>query len=164
MKTGLKRSGGRPRKFAEASKAVTVTLPERILELLGTIHQDRARAITKATEYALNQDTLGPKRVRLVEIEPGVAVIVVGPSRTLQKIHWLKLVEIAPARYVLAIPSGTPTETLEVAILDLIEELQANEETERDMLEELHRLFNRLRRQKKMTKSEIIFVDTGSTA
>lgn len=87
--------------------------------------------------------------VKLVEIEPGMAIIVVGPNTSLQKIPWLKLVEIAPAHYLLSTPIGTSHETLEVAILDLIENLGDENEYERRLLEELRRRLSHLRREKK---------------
>ena len=41
---------GRPAKFAEPSRPVTVTLPERILDLLAAVDSDRAQAIVKTVE------------------------------------------------------------------------------------------------------------------
>src|SRR5215471_1223002 len=97
--------GGRPAKFSEPSRPVTVTLPERVLGSLARIDADRARAIVKATESVMRKSIEG---VELVEVAPGLGVIVVGPSDFLRKIDWLQLVEIAPARYLLSIPPGTP--------------------------------------------------------
>ena len=52
---------------------------------------------------------------------PGVGIILVGVSRCLRQIPWLRLVEVAPARFLLSIPSGTPVELLEIALDDLRE-------------------------------------------
>ena len=41
-----KHPGGRPAKFAEPSRPVTVTLPERVLQLLAAVDADRAKAIS----------------------------------------------------------------------------------------------------------------------
>ena len=59
----------------------------------------------------------------------GKSLIVVGPSKALRKIPWLKLIEIARARYLVTVPSGTPIEVVEVALRDLLHnpELQKNE-------------------------------------
>ncbi|MBI3986934.1 MAG: hypothetical protein HY343_08450, partial [Lentisphaerae bacterium] len=97
-KTNGKQSGGRPRKFDEESRPITVTLPNRVLDLLATIDRDRAKAIVKVTEAAIAKAWQGNKRMELVEIERGTAVIVVGPSPSLASIPWLRLIEIAPAR------------------------------------------------------------------
>lgn len=162
MKTSKKNQekhvGGRPRKFAETSRPITVTLPDRILKSLNAVHKDRARAIVKVTEAVMSNAGTMSEPVKLVEIEPGLALIVTGPSASLQKIPWLRLVEIAPARYLLSIPTGTSPEMLEVAILDLIENLTEESEYERRLLGELRRRLSHLRRERKMSKSEIIFV------
>ncbi len=68
---------------------------------------------------------------------PGLGVIIVGPSRYLQKIKWLRLVQLAPMRYLLVVPSGTAVDSLEVAIIDLLENLEQHEESEKATLEEL---------------------------
>jgi len=97
MKTEKKKSapaknrGGRPRKFAEPSRPITVTLPDRTLELLQAVDQDRAKAITKIADAAIYGKSLDRAVVRLVEIEPGTAVIVVAPSKRLKEIPWLRL-------------------------------------------------------------------------
>ena len=154
--------GGRPRKFTEASRPITVTLPDRTLKLLESVDSDRARAIAKAADAA----TAAPKErhgpVSMVKIDASTAIIVVGPSRCLRTISWLRLVEIAPARYLLSIPTGTPPERLELAIMDLLSGLSENDTYERDLLEALRRQFAHLRTTRTMAKSEIILVDARS--
>jgi len=56
------------------------------------------------TEDALRMAQEG--EVDLVEVAPGAAVIMVGPSRSLRKIPWLKLAELSPRRFLLTIVSG----------------------------------------------------------
>ncbi|MGH7857860.1 MAG: hypothetical protein ACREQY_11070 [Candidatus Binatia bacterium] len=152
--------GGRPRKFREPSRAVTLTLPEWTLRQLAVVDDDRARAIVKVTDAAVSGDSAATKPVQIVEIEPGTAIILVGPSRALQQIPFLRLVEVAPARYLLTIPTGTPIDSLEVAILDVIEGLPPQESHERALLEELRSHFRRFRRGQKMSKGELLFVGT----
>ena len=148
------------RKFAEPSRPITVTLPERTLQLLQAVDEDRAKAITKVADAALYGERGDRAPVRLVEIEPGLAVLVVGPSKRLRDIPWLSLAEIAPAQYLLAIPSGTPPERLELALIDLIDELGVDERHERSLLDELRRQIAHLRRERRMSTSEIILVST----
>ncbi|MBI3986705.1 MAG: hypothetical protein HY343_07290, partial [Lentisphaerae bacterium] len=140
------------------SRPITVTLPNRVLNLLATIDQDRAKAIVKVAEATMAKAWQDNKRIELVEIERGTAVIVVGPSPGLASIPWLRLIEIAPARYLLALPTGTALEKLEVALMDLIETVPVGEPAERSLLNDLHQSISSLRREEKMTKSEIIFV------
>jgi hypothetical protein len=148
--------GGRPPKFNEIRRPVTVTLPQRILDLLAAVDGDRARAIARVTETAVGTDQPEHRQVELVEIGPEQCIMVVHQSEHLRKIPWLKLVEIAPARNLLIIPPGTPIETLEVSLSDLIEDAPT-EAKERSMLIELRSLISRLRREGKITKGEIIF-------
>src|SRR5689334_20474901 len=96
---------GRPPKFQEPRRPVTVTLPESALALLAAIDSDRAKAIVKATKAALPVDAKQQKPVELVEVLPGLSIIVVGPSQYLKKIKWVRLVELAPLRSLLTIPS-----------------------------------------------------------
>jgi hypothetical protein len=67
-------------------------------------------------------------------------------------------VEIAPARYLLTIPSGTALESLEVAIIDEIESLPDTEGPERALLLDLRSHLAGLRRTRRMSKEEIILV------
>ena len=57
---------GRPAKFAEPSRPVTVTLPERILDLLAAVDSDRAQAIVKAVEAISEPHQESPRLVEKV--------------------------------------------------------------------------------------------------
>jgi len=157
-----KNSGGRPPKFLEPRHPVTMTLPERILELLAEIDPDRTCAVVKVTEAVVGTGKGHFKPVELVEMAPGKSLIVVGPSKVLRKIPWLKLIEIARTRYLLTIPSGTSIEALEVALGDLSRnpELQKNEH-ENAVLHELLNLIGHQRRAQRLSKAEILIIDTG---
>lgn len=120
---------------------------------------DRAKAIAKCVEAVVGGGSKSRKSVELIEVLPGKGLIVVGPSRQLRKISWLRLVEIAPARYLLIFPSGTPVEQLEVGLHDLLENLAPDESDERHLLEELRNLLTCQRRAKSVTKAELVFVD-----
>ena len=159
--TENRNAGGRPPKFAEARRPITVTLPERILRKLQSVNRDRSRAIVKCAEAVTGEGEHPLKPVELVEVAPGKALIVVGPSRSLAQIEWLRLVEIAPARYLLVLPSGTPVEVLEVAISDLLENL-GQDGGERVLLAGLQDILTLQRRGRTITKAELVFVDVPS--
>jgi hypothetical protein len=162
LKTAEKHTrGGRPPKFAERSRPITVTLPERVLKQIEAINPDRARAIVKAVTAAVGADPDAAKPVEVIEMVPGQGLIVVGPCRALRRIPWLRLVEIAPARYLLVVPTGTAIEILEVALHDLLEHLPDTELDERALLEALRQQISRARRSSLMTKAELLFVSTG---
>lgn len=155
------RGVGRPPKFDEARRPVTVTLPERTLERLAVIHEDRAHAIVKAVDAALQAPAGGPA-VQLVEVAPGSAVIIVGPSRTLARIPFLRLVEVAAGRHLLAIPPGTPIDTLELALVDALETLPPNDAAERGLVNALRAQLQGVRQSQSVTKAEIMFVTTDA--
>lgn len=157
---GVTRASGRPPKFDEPRRPVTVTLPERVLRHLAAVDSDRAQAIVNVTEAALDRNRTGPRQVELIDVAPGKAVIVVGPCASLRRIPWLQLVAIAPGRNLLIIPSGTAVDSLEVAVFDLLEHLPVADEAERPLLLELREQLGILRRDGRISKAEIIFFDT----
>jgi len=159
-----KNPGGRPPKFNEISRPVTVTLPERVLHMLTAVNPDRARAITKLADTMLAGARTPFKLVDLVEVAPGKSVILVAHSAYLARIPWLRLIEIAPARHLLSLLPGTPIEKLEVAISDLLEVVAENEPDEREILEVLRHNIRAPRRDQKINKEEILVVESAATA
>ena len=153
--------GGRPPKFDEPRRPVTLTLPERTLRQLAAIDDDRARAIVKASEAVTRGNDPAGKPVEIVEVSPGKGIILVGASRCLRQIPWLRLAEIVPGRYLLIIESGTAIEGLELSILDLIESLPPDDDQERSLLNSLVTHLRTLRREHAITKAEMLFVRTG---
>jgi hypothetical protein len=152
--------GGRPPKFNEPRRPITVTLPERTLRDLATLHDDRAHAIVQVTDSALRSNGRAMPSVEIVEVAPGTGVIIVGSIPSLDRIPWLKLIRIHPARYLISLASGTPIELLEVAILDVIDDLGPDEEKERADLTALLGQIRRRRRGQEISKAEILFVRT----
>jgi hypothetical protein len=153
-----KNAGGRPPKYSEARRPITVTLPERILQDLHSINPDRSKAIVKCVEAIVAKGDRPFKPVELIELTPGKALILVGQSSSLQQIEWLRLVEIAPFRYLLVLPSGTAVEVLEVTIQDLLRNLDPNT-SESVLLRELLDVISHQRRGRSITKAELLFVD-----
>lgn len=153
-----KARGGRPPKFAEESSPITVTLPRRILSNLMEIDSDRAKAIVKCVDF-MTQMKPEERRVDVVRVTKDNALLIVPPSRNLQTITWLQLIEIAPARFLLVIPSGTAIEALEIALVDLIERLPEEEVVEKSLLIDLRQKLKQNRRKDGLSKGEILFVN-----
>jgi hypothetical protein len=151
-------AGGRPPKFREPSRPITVTLPERTLDLLGAIDGDRARAIVSAAECAVGASQRTTTVVDVVRIDDDAAVVIIGPCPSLAKVPWVRPVEIAPGRYLISIDSGTSVDTLEIALVDLLEHFGERDGSERSILEQLLVLIRRRRRDRTITKGEILFV------
>ncbi len=160
---GRKNSGGRPPKFPEPRYPVTMTLPKRILDQLAEIDTDRTRAVVKVTEAVAGTGSGRFKPVELINMAPGKSLIVVGPSKALRSISWLKLIEITPARFLLTVPSGTSIEALEVALRDLVThpELLKNKHGN-TVLHELLELIGRQRRAQRLSKAEILIINSDT--
>jgi hypothetical protein len=152
--------GGRPPKFAEPRRPITVTLPERTLRRLEAVDRDRAHAIVRLADHDCRALKTSPAEVEAVEIAPGSGIILVGPMRSLGRIGLLRLVEVAPRRFLLTVPSGTAIESLEMEILDAMESLPAHEEAERPGLEKLRLIINQQRKNKTVTKREFLLIGT----
>lgn len=148
---------GRPRKFAEPSSPITVTLPDRILRLLERVDNDRGKAIVKCVEAQTGSDVTD-HGITIIPATEESAIIIVSSRRHLATIPWLRLVEIGPSRFLLAIPAGTDVAALEVALLDLLEHLP-EEDNERPMLEDLRYHLTHHRRNNNVRKGEILFVE-----
>ena len=157
------RKKGRPPKFEEPGRPVTVTLPESTLALLATIDLDRSRAIVRATRAAVPRDAELGHLPELVEVSPGVSVILVGPSRCLREIEWLRLMEVAPSRFLLVIPSGTSIDSLELAVIDLLENTATEDPWEKAVLQRLRSLIGTLRKGSELSKAELLVIQRKTT-
>lgn len=150
---------GRPPKFAEASAPITVTLPLRTLESLRHIDQDRAKAIVKCADTVVATALADRKRVEIIKVVEGSGLIIIGPCPSLHKLPGLRLVEIAPLRFLLVIMQGYSPHALELDIIDIIDKLAPEEDEERALLSELRHELSFHRRQESMVSGEILFVD-----
>ena len=156
----MKSKAGRPPKFSGPRRPITMTLPESTLDRLESIDVDRARAIVKLTDAAMPLDSAAQRKIDIVEVAPGLGIIIVGPSRLLQKVQGLRLVEVAPMRFLLTIPPGTSVDSFELAIMDLLEDDKSKEDWEISTLTQLRDLIRALRREGKLMKAEMLFIDT----
>lgn len=166
MKTASRRHhkhpGGRPPKFGEPARPITVTLPERVLDRLQVIDEDRAKAIVKAVDSVLGLDDSHQNLPAVIEMSPGTGILIVPPSRALRSLGWLTMIEIAPARFLIAIDSGTPIEKLELALFDLLDTARRTMPDEVRLLESLRKHLASLRRDDRIAKAEIFCVTPQS--
>lgn len=154
-----KNPGGRPRKFREPSRPITVTLPDSVLRQLHSIDPDRAQAIAKVTRATVRADKNSAELVEIAEMMSNTGLIVIGPSQALRKIPFLHLIEVAPARYLLALDSGNDFKNLELAINDVMDELPEEEAHERELITQLIAHIRRLRKSNRVSMAEILFVN-----
>ena len=159
MNTSKKsRTAGRPPKFREDRRPVTVTLPVRVLETLKRINPDRAKAIVKLAD-SMESALRDRKPVEIVEMAPHRGLIVVADSALLRSIEGLRLIEITPTRYLITVKTGLSVESIEVQIQDMIEEaIGAPEEI--DLLKELLHHIRHQRRRNAVSKEELLIITT----
>lgn len=152
-----KKGGGRPPKFAELSHPVTLTLPESTLRELQHIDPDRGHAIVKLTKTAVHGDGAPRPLVEIVEMAANTGLVVIGPCQALRRIPFLRLVEVAPARYLLALDSGHDFKSLEICINDILDDMPESDERERELIGQLLEHIRRLRKTKSVSEAKILF-------
>lgn len=150
--------GGRPPKFDEPSRPITLTLPERTLKGLEKIDADRGRAIVKLTNAALREGHEDRRQVDIVQVADKTGLLIIGPCEALRRIPFLHLIEVAPGRYLLALDSGNDFKGLELAVQDILAELPESETRERNLVTELLDHIRKLRKAELVSMAEILFV------
>ena len=153
-----KGAGGRPPKYDEPSRPITVTLPESTLDGLLRVDADRGQAIVKLTRHALRQDQESSPQVEIVQMAANTGLLIVGPSVALRRIPFLHLIEVAPSRFLLALEPGNDFKSLEIAIQDVLEEIPDNDVGERNLIVELLNHIKHLRKSERVSTAEILFV------
>lgn len=155
-----RRALGRPRKFDENSRVITVTLPESTLQRLAALNQDRARAIVQTTELALGRTPdAGNENVEMVAVTSANALITMPFSLALSEIADVELVSIGADRYLILLKPGTPLSKVEVALLDKLESLGPGREEEGQLLRQLLERLRVSRRSERLHTREIILVN-----
>ena len=157
----VKKIAGRPPKFSEPSRPITVTLPERVLKKLQLVDGDRGLAITKAVDTLVSDASLQRPPLEIVQVCDGQGLIVIGYSKMLSRISGVQLVEISPLRYLISMQPGSSVDSFELALIDLIDHLPENADYEAALLLELREILKRIRRKQGVTKAEILFVPTS---
>jgi hypothetical protein len=157
-----KRSGGRPRKFAGPSRPITLTLPETTLRELQHIDPDTGHAIVKLANRALHNGGKEKPLVEILKTSGEMGIIVVGPSRALSQISFVHLIEVAPARYLLALDSGHDFKSLEIAINDVLEDVPQNDKRDRELMMQLRQHIKHLRKSESMHRAEILFTRSAA--
>ncbi len=116
---GLVPRRGRPRKFGGPSRAVTLTLPEHIIGALSAIDHDLSRAVVR-----LAQPQVGKRAHPPAELAPfgRHAVIVVNPSRTLERRTGVLLVPLSDGRALISFDETVTPARLELVIRDVLDE------------------------------------------
>ena len=111
---------GRPRKFAEPSRAVTLTLPEHIIDELGKVDADISRAIVRVTERTRRSRPSSAPAAELARFGRH-AVILVAPSPALAQVPGVELVPMPDGRALIAIERARTIADLELMLEDALD-------------------------------------------
>ncbi len=147
---------GRKPKFQEPSSSITITLPDRILQQLTRVDTDRAKGIVKCVENTLA--TRRENSIHVLKFSDKEGVLTVGPCQILNKIPQLKLIEISPLHYILSKPVGMPIEMIEIALIDLMENISDDQCEEKKMLLNIRNYLKKYREKDSLQTREIILV------
>jgi hypothetical protein len=110
---------GRPRKFAQPSRAVSLTLPDAVISALREVDPDLGLAVVRLAQPEVR------KRPRLpVELFcfGHRAVIVVTPTRTLERRTGVTLVPLTDGRALISFDESITPAMLELRIEDVLDE------------------------------------------
>jgi hypothetical protein len=148
----VKHGPGRPPKYGRPSRAVTVTLPEDVLDGLGAIDTDVGRAIVKLTE---RRRTLRARAARPAELAPygNHAVIIVNPARALKRLAGVQLVPVGNGRALISLMHPHSIPQLELAVRDAIERGDMSTR-ERHTVEAIVEILQRARRSRGVSLEE----------
>ena len=113
----LRRRRGRPRKFSAPSRAVTLTLPENVLQVLATIDPDPSLAIV---QLAKRRGTAPGRPPAELSVFGQRAVITIRPTRTLERQIGLELVPLPDGRALISFDQPTTVAELELALYDAL--------------------------------------------
>jgi hypothetical protein len=149
---------GRPRKFTGPSRAVTLTLPEHVIEALTGIDSDLSRAVVHVV-----QPELGKKPHPSAELASfgRHAVIVVRPSRTLERRTGVVLVPLPDGRALISFEESKTIPELELQLQDLLEDPQVAA-PDRIIFEQISEILRAARRSSSVAvrRRNIIVFDT----
>jgi hypothetical protein len=129
----LKHGPGRPHKYGRPSHAVTVTLPEDVIDRLRSLDADLGRAIVALVE---GQAIKRPRAVRPAELSRygNHAVIIVNPANALKRLPGVQLIPVGTGRALISLETPNSIPRLELAVRDALEAIEQNS-VERETLE-----------------------------
>jgi len=140
--SSLKPKRGRPRKFRSPSRAVTLTLPEDVLRVLGGIDRDLSRAVVRVVQPEMARQP--QPSAELVSFGRR-AVIVVNPTRTLEEHTGILLVPLPDGRALISFDESMTTSALELRIEDALD-VEALPEADLRIFETIRDLLKSARR------------------
>ena len=133
---------GRPRKFTAPARPVTITLPESVLDALATLDPDLGRAIVRLAQPLLGDRPHPPAELATFGRH---SVIVIHPSRTLEKRTGIELLHLPDGRALISFDRSMTIPGLELLIADAIDD-PALPEKDREVFEAVAGILKSARR------------------
>jgi hypothetical protein len=143
----LRRRRGRPRKFDAPSKAVTLTLPESVLQLLATIDPDPSLAIVQLTK---RRAPAQPRSAAELSVFGKRAVITIRPTRSLEQQLGLDLVPLPDGRALICFDRPTTIAQLELMLYDALQDRSLSDQ-DRTVFEGIAKILTDARRSDDVT-------------
>lgn len=133
---------GRPRKFSRPSRAVTLTLPNDVIESLKAIDRDLSRAVVRAIQARVPEP---PRLPTEVSTFGNRGVILVPPSRELKERTGVELVPLSDGRALISFDEQLSIPQFELRLGDAIADPTLKGD-ERTMFETLADILRNARR------------------
>lgn len=111
---------GRPQKFGRPSRAVTLTLPEDIIEGLARLDEDLGRAVVHLAQSAVSDGAPRPD-AELANYRDS-AVIVTKPAGALERIPGVTLIPLPDGRALISLAEHVSVYEFELKLRDAVEE------------------------------------------
>lgn len=134
---------GRPSKYGRPARAVTVTLPEDVLEQLSAVDDDLGRAIVKVVERRPARRAPAARPAEIARYGTH-GVIVVTAVKPLKRLRGVQLVPIGDGRCLISLQPGHSIAQLEIDIRDVLDR-GGMTSRERETLEGIARILRETR-------------------
>jgi hypothetical protein len=132
------------------SRAVTLTLPDYVLDALSAIDPDLSRAVVRLTQPELAKQPHPP--AELVRFGQS-AVIVVNPTRTLEQRTGVNLIPLPDGRAIISFNREFTTAQFELLIDDALEDRRMSR-TDQTIFRAIAQILRSARRSKDVTLQE----------
>ena len=157
----VRRRRGRPRKFDEPTRVVSLTLPESLIASLADVHSDLGLAVARLASQQV--EVKAPRPSAELVVFGKRAVISVRPTDALERRLGVDLVPLADGRALIALDTPVSLADLELRIADSIED-GALSADERELFETLRDILRDARRSSDvaLVRRNIIVLQSGS--
>jgi hypothetical protein len=155
----LRRRRGRPRKFAEPTRVVSLTLPESLIAALANVHADLGMAVASLIS---RDETKSPRPSAELVVFGRRAVISVRATPALERRLGVELVPLADGRALIALDTPVTLAEFELRIADTLEDDTVQPE-DREVFEMLRGILRDARRSRDVSllRRNIIVLQSG---